>query len=63
MDFEVRGMTCSHCEAAIRRALDAVDPEADVTIDRAAGRVRIANATAAPELLRKAIEDEGYEVR
>jgi copper chaperone len=62
MEFEVRGMTCGHCEAAIRRALAAVDPGAVVAIDRAAGRVRITRATAAPELLRRAIADEGYEI-
>jgi hypothetical protein len=39
-----------------------VDPTAAVNVDRAAGRVRIENAQADPAALRRAIEDEGYEV-
>ena len=36
--FTVTGMTCGHCEMAVKRALRQIDPEADVAIDRAAER-------------------------
>jgi copper chaperone len=62
MEISVQGMTCGHCEAAVERAVQGVDPAAAVTIDRAAGRVRIDNATADPTALRRAIEAEGYQV-
>jgi copper chaperone len=62
MELEVKGMTCGHCEAAVSRAVRSIDPAATVTVDRAAGRVRIENATAHPAALRQAIEDEGYQV-
>lgn len=62
MELEVKGMTCGHCEAAVTRAVRGVDPAAAVSVDRAAGRVRIENAKADPAALRQAIEDEGYEV-
>jgi copper chaperone len=62
MELSVQGMTCGHCEAAVERAVRGVDPAAAVTIDRAAGRVRIDNATADPAALRQAIEAEGYQV-
>lgn len=62
MEFRVRGMTCAHCEAAVARAVRALDPGADVTVDRGSGRVAIARTAADPEAIRQAIADEGYEV-
>jgi copper chaperone len=62
MEFSVEGMTCGHCEAAVAGAVRGLDPAAEVTVDRAAGRVRIENATADPAALRQAIEEEGYQV-
>lgn len=62
MELKVQGMTCGHCDAAVERAVHAVDPSATVRIDRATGRVSIGNATVDPAALRRAIEDEGYQV-
>ena len=59
--FTVTGMTCGHCEKAVTRALKQVDPEAEVSIDRAANHVVVQSAQAR-ELLAKAIAEEGYEV-
>jgi copper chaperone CopZ len=38
--FTVTGMTCGHCEKAVTRALQQVDPQAQVVIDRAQNRCR-----------------------
>ncbi len=61
MELTVTGMTCGHCEAAVRRAVQAVAPQAGVTIDRAAGWVAITGAEEAEAVIR-AIRAEGYEV-
>ena len=59
--FTVTGMTCGHCEKAVTRALKQVDPQAEVSIDRAANQV-VVQSGQARELLAKAIAEEGYEV-
>ena len=59
--FTVTGMTCGHCEKSITRALKAVDPQAKVAIDRSHNKVEV-QSSQSPELLAKAIEEEGYSV-
>lgn len=59
LNFQVRGMTCGHCEAAVTRAVRSVDPAAEVAVDRAAGRVSV-DTSADPRALKEAIETEGY---
>ena len=59
--FHVTGMTCGHCERAVKAAVQQVDPKAVVTIDRAANRVDIDSA-ASRLALAQAIKEEGYAV-
>jgi copper chaperone len=59
--FTVTGMTCGHCERAIKNAVQQLDPQAQVNIDRAANRVDI-DSTQTREDLAKAIAEEGYGV-
>ena len=59
--FTVTGMTCGHCEKAVLRAVKQADPQAEVTIDRAANRVDVVSDQAR-EVLAQAIAEEGYEV-
>lgn len=59
--FTVTGMTCGHCERAVENAVQQLDPQAQVSIDRAANRVDIDSAQAR-EALAKAITEEGYGV-
>jgi copper chaperone len=59
--FQVSGMTCGHCEKAVTRALQQVDPQADVRIDRASGKVEVQSQQPREALVR-AIVEEGYEV-
>ncbi len=59
--FTVTGMTCGHCEKAVTRALQALDPQAQVNIDRAHDRVEV-ESTQSRETLAKAIAEEGYAV-
>ena len=39
--FQVQGMTCGHCEMAVKKAIVRLDPEAKVEIDRATGKVDV----------------------
>ena len=59
--FTVTGMTCGHCEKAVTRALKAADPQAQVTIDRAANLVDV-QSEQPREVLAAAITEEGYAV-
>ena len=59
--FTVTGMTCGHCERAVTQAVQTVDPNAKLTIDRAAQRVTV-TSDQPREALAQAIANEGYQV-
>jgi copper chaperone len=59
--FQVQGMTCGHCEMAVKKAIARLDPEAKVEIDRSAGKVDV-QSNKAREDIAHAIADEGYQV-
>lgn len=60
--FVVSGMSCGHCERAITQAVQHVDPQAQVQIDRSRQEVRV-HSQQARDLLAQAITDEGYSVQ
>jgi copper chaperone len=59
--FQVQGMTCGHCEMAVKKAIARLDPEAKVEIERSTGKVDVHSSKAREDIAR-AIADEGYEV-
>ena len=59
--FEVQGMTCGHCERAVTNAIQQIDPQAQVRIDRAHNRVDV-DSSQPREALAAAIAEEGYQV-
>ncbi|HMZ87045.1 MAG TPA: heavy-metal-associated domain-containing protein [Giesbergeria sp.] len=59
--FEVQGMTCGHCERAVTNAIQQLDPQAQVRIDRVQNRVDV-DSTQPREALAAAIAEEGYQV-
>jgi copper chaperone len=59
--FNVQGMTCGHCERAVTQAVKTLDPQAAVTIDRAAGKVEVDSAQPR-QAIAAAISEEGYTV-
>ena len=59
--FNVQGMTCGHCERAVTNAIQELDPQAQVRIDRAQNRVDV-DSTQPREALAAAITEEGYQV-
>ncbi|QEA12890.1 MULTISPECIES: heavy-metal-associated domain-containing protein [Comamonas] len=59
--FDVKGMTCGHCERAIVHAVRQVDTEALVKVDLPSGRVDV-QSDKSREAIAAAIREEGYEV-
>ena len=59
IEFNVEGMSCSHCINAVTQALKAVDPRAKVDVDLASHKVRVETAEGRPALA-AALEEAGY---
>jgi copper chaperone len=58
--FEVQGMTCGHCEMAVKKAVMRLDPQALVDIDRSHNRV-VVQSEQTRDALAHAITEEGYD--
>lgn len=59
--FDVQGMTCGHCEMAVKKAVMRLDPQAQIDIDRSQNRV-VVQSEQPHESLAHVIADEGYQV-
>ncbi|GAB2922231.1 heavy-metal-associated domain-containing protein [Streptomyces heilongjiangensis] len=61
--YNVSGMTCGHCEAAVTKAVGALEGVTAVTVDVTGGRVSItSNAEPDDATVADAIDDAGYEL-
>lgn len=62
--LNVEGMSCSHCENAIRKAVGALDGVSEVMVDLAGKTVTIHcdPAKVTSDRIRSEIEDQGYDV-
>jgi copper chaperone CopZ len=58
MELTIEGMTCQHCSAAVKKALEGVDGVAEAHVDLAAGAT-ITGSAPIPALV-QAVEAEGY---
>ena len=60
--LKIRGMMCGHCEAAVRKALEAIPGVASAAADHEKSIAVVDLAVPVDEVaFKKAIEDEGYE--
>lgn len=59
--FQVQGMTCGHCEMAVKKAIQRLDAQARIEIDRSANRVQV-RSEQPREAIAHAIAEEGYTV-
>ena len=60
--LKIRGMMCGHCEAAVRKALEAIPGVASAAVDHEKSIAVVDLAVPVDEAaFKKAIEDEGYE--
>lgn len=57
--LKVEGMTCEHCVAAVKKALEAVPGVAEAHVDLAAGTAEVRGEAALGALM-SAVESEGY---
>jgi copper chaperone len=57
--FQVTGMSCGHCANAVKKAVQAIDPKAQVAVDLEKGRVDVVSQQPRADIA-AAIEDAGY---
>lgn len=58
----IEGMTCGHCVASVKRALEGVQGVKVEQVAIGKATVEYDAAVASPEAIRDAVEDEGYTV-
>lgn len=58
----VEGMTCGHCEKAVKEALGELDGVNNVEVDLTTGKVVVKGEELEDSKLREAIDEAGYEV-
>ncbi len=59
IEFNIPHMSCTHCVGRVTRALQEVDPMAQVKVDLATKQVRIESSHAVSELA-EALKTAGY---
>ena len=60
--LKVNGMMCSHCEAHVKKALEAIDGVASAAADHTSGQVKIqVTKDVGTDQFAAAIKDAGYE--
>lgn len=62
--LQVSGMTCGHCEKAVKSALLNVNGVAEVAVSLKTGKVDVEYDTSKATLaqLKEAVEDQGYDI-
>jgi len=59
----IKGMSCSHCVSAVKKALEEIEGVRNVSVDLETGSAAFDEDRPVPlELLRKKIEKAGYEI-
>ncbi len=61
--IHVEGMSCSHCENAVKKAVGSLEGVGNVSVDLAGKKVSVEYdpGIVAWEKIRQAIEDQGYD--
>ena len=61
--LNVEGMMCGHCEARVKKALEALPEVTEAVVSHEAGTAVVTlNADVADDMLKKAVEDQDYKV-
>jgi copper chaperone CopZ len=60
--YSVPGVHCGHCEAAVKRELEAVEGVESVAVDLERKLVRVSGSRLDDAALRAAIDEAGYDV-
>ena len=62
LTMDISGMTCGHCVASVKRALQGVDGVAVEQVTLGKATVRYDADATSPTQIAEAIEEEGYRV-
>ena len=61
--LHVEGMMCCHCEARVKKALEALPEVSEAVVSHEAGTAIVTlSADISDETLKKAVEDQDYKV-
>ena len=61
--MNIEGMMCGHCEAAVKKALEALPQVDEAVVSHEAGTAELTlNAEIADDVLKKTVEDKDYTV-
>ncbi|WP_226085193.1 copper chaperone CopZ [Mesobacillus sp. S13] len=62
--LNVSGMTCGHCEKAVKNALMGVDGVSSVVVSLSEGKAEVEYDASKAEVskMKSAVEDQGYDV-
>ena len=61
--LKVEGMMCGHCEARVKKALEALPEVDEAVVSHEAGTAIVTlSADVSDEALKKAVEDQDYKV-
>ena len=61
--MKIEGMMCAHCEAAVKKALEAIPEVVDAEVSHTAGTAVVTLEKAvADSALKQAVVDQGYTV-
>lgn len=63
ISLQISGMSCGHCVANVRRALDAIDGVQVEQVGVGSARVAYDPSRTGPAVIAKAVEEEGYGVQ
>lgn len=63
--LNVEGMSCSHCENSVKKAVGALDGVGSVEVDLKGNKVTVEfdSAKVSVDDIKNAIEDQGYDVK
>ena len=61
--IKIEGMMCGHCEAAVKKALEALDQVDAAEVSHEAGTAVVTlSSEVSDDVLKKAVEDKDYRV-
>ena len=59
----IEGMMCPHCEATVKKALEALDPVAEAKVSHESGTAIVTlSGEVSDDILKKAVADKDYKV-
>ena len=61
--MKIEGMMCGHCEARVKKVLEALDGVTEANVSHEAGTAIVSlEGSVADDVLKKAVEDQDYKV-